>query len=333
MKTLYILTTGTVLRRVGRRLILEKGKQRMCELPLKDVGRILIYGHTEVTSQTMCALMEKNIPLFYLRRSGRLKGKIAPTVDGYVSLRQRQYSLFHDPSYCLALARSFVDTKLANMEVVIIHLMQKRKGTGEACFPIQQARKKLASCLNNDELMGVEGAAARHYFRIYGSELPKSFQFQGRSRRPAIDPANALLNLGYMTLLREIHTHVEAHHLDPYLGVLHANQDQRPSLALDLLEEFRQMIIDLFVFKLLTTGYLTTDHFKKTQAGGIEMAEDGFQKFFRLYEEHMGNRDGEHPGLRKLLDDQVASLKKHLMGDELYQHMRLELSSEETISV
>ena len=152
--------------------------------------------------------------------------------------------------------------------------------------------------------------------------LPENFCFKVRSRRPAQDPTNALLNMGYMTLLRELESHLEAHNLDPYLGVLHEKKNGRPSLALDILEEFRQGVIDLFVAKLINLRQMTTKDFQKTQ-DGTQMTEEGFYKFFDLYEKKMGQNDGVNPGLRKLLDDQVVSFKNHLLGKENYNNFHL----------
>ena len=324
-KTLYVISNGVTLRRVGKRLRIEKANQRLCEIPLKDVARVLIYSRAEVTSQTLTCLMKLNIPLYYLKRSGALIGKIACAYDNQITLRSLQHRCFSDSCFALSLAKAIVAGKINNMLLVVIHMLRKQKGTADLCNPLRKAFRDLQNCRTREEIMGTEGAAAAHYFKIYGSGLPEPFRFRTRSRRPAIDATNAMLNLGYMTVLREIQTHIEAHHLDSYLGVLHCTQDGRPSLALDLLEEFRQALVDLFILSLVKRGQITPNDFIPSQDGGIQMSDEGFHKFFRLYEQRMGNQDGENPGLRQIINLQVAQLKKHIRGEDSYIPFNLTL--------
>lgn len=326
-KTIYILTPGATLRRVGRRLLLEKDKERIFELPLEEVGRLLLYSPTEVTQQTIQALLECKIPLCYMRRSGELKGKVVAATDNHVLLRQRQYRLFNNPEFAMPLARAIIDTKLRNMNAVITHLLRRSKGTSDACQMIEKCRLGLPSCETREEIMGVEGAAARHYFELYGTFLPEPFRFKLRSRRPATDAANSLLNLGYMSLLCEVEGILDAHYFDPYLGVLHTTEERRSSLALDLLEEFRQAIVDLFVLRILNLEQLKPEHFHSTNEGGVKLTDEGIKIFFRNYEERLGKQDGDAPGLRKVVDEQVTALKRHLLGEAVYHHLLLENTS------
>lgn len=329
MKTIYIFTNGTTLRKVGQRLILENRESKIFELPIKDVERILIYCNTEITTQTIRALLDVNIPIYYTQRSGSLKGKMMPAMDHHVLLRQAQYQKFSDPQFSIPLARTIIRTKIKNMQAVVEHILRKENGTAAMCQSFQNACQNLEKCNSFDEIMGVEGAAASHYFQIYGKQFPAPFQFEIRSRRPAQDAANAVLNLGYMTLMREVLTHIEAHSLDPYLGILHCTYERRPALALDLLEEFRQPIVDLFVIKLFRMGQLKPEHFQTEAEEGIRITEDGLKTFFSLYEKQMGNQDGNSPGLRKILDEQVGSLKQHTMGQGMYRPFLLETFSNE----
>ncbi|MBU1557406.1 CRISPR-associated endonuclease Cas1 [Patescibacteria group bacterium] len=218
--------------------------------------------------------------------------------------------------------RTIIKSKIQNMELVTKYIYQNSLGTSKLCKPYITARKNLEQSQNQEEIMGIEGAATKHYFNIYGKALPEDFSFVVRSRRPAQDPANAILNLGYMMLLREIQTHLEAHHLDPYIGFLHSIQDGRPSLALDILEEFRQPFIDLFILKIIRHKQIGKDDFQ-VKDGGVVLTDDGFRKFFNLYEKKMGDTDGENPGLRQIINKQVYLLKKHILGEIIYQSLQL----------
>ena len=322
MKTIYVFTNGTVLRRVGRRLLLEQKQTRLFDIPLKEVSRILIYSRTEVTGQTITALLESGISLHYLRRSGNLRGKLIPALDGKISLRRLQHLYCNSEEFCLQMARDFITCKINNMKTILIYIYRNAQGTSQICQPLTELNKKLIYCKSREEIMGIEGAAARHYFQHYGNAFPDVFRFKIRSRRPATDPTNALLNLGYMSLMREVMSHLEAHCLDPYLGFLHADVDGRPSLALDMMEQFRQPFIDLFILKTLNLNRLTSTDFVQ-ETNSATMTDKGIRKFFQLYEQHLGEQDGESPGIRHWIDEQIIALKKYLQGKQKYTDFQL----------
>ena len=321
-KTIYILSHGNTLRKCGKRLILQGKEKKIFEIPCHEVARILIYGRTEVTSQTISGILQHNIPIYYLKKSGSLKGKILPQLDSRVHWRYLQYRQLCNTKYSIHLAKKCINAKLHNMQKMIAHITRRGRGTAKLCEPLKRAQKSLQKCKRQEEIMGVEGIAAKHYFQIYGQSLPPEFTFTTRSRRPAQDNANALLNLGYMTLFREITAVIEAHGLDPYLGFLHSLKDGRASLALDILEEFRQPFIDLFIYKIITTKQITDEHFTNESAD-IQINNNGFGKFFKLYEENMGSDDGESPGIRKMIDTQVIQLKKFLEEKSAYTPFKI----------
>jgi CRISPR-associated protein Cas1 len=329
MNTIYVFTPRAMIRRIGQRLIVEKDQQLLYECPLKDVGRVLLYGTAHVPFHTLDALLTRNVSIYYLRRSGAIKGKMMAACGAHVPLRQRQYRLLGEDKVSISLARAIVHTKITNMATVIVYLLRNGQGTAAACRAMEEACCKLEQCQTREQLMGVEGAAACQYFRIYGSNLPEPFRFHTRTRQPAQDPTNALLNLGYMTLMREVQTHLEAHHFDPFFGVLHAIEESRPNLALDMMEEFRQTMVDLFVLRAVRYQQILPTDFQATTENGVQMSEEGFCKFFRLYQEYMGQQDGDNPGLRKLIDIQVASLKRFLFGEGDYSHFRTECAQED----
>ena len=139
-----------------------------------------------------------------------------------------------------------------------------------------------------DEAMGLEGAAAKEYFAAYGSLLPDELAFTKRSRRPPLDLANASLSFLYTVLLGECVTALRAAGLEPGLGVLHSPQGKRPSLALDLLEEFRPLVADQVVLNAARRNRLTSKHARKNPEGqGILLTKKGREEILKAYEERM----------------------------------------------
>jgi len=130
----------------------------------------------------------------------------------------------------------------------------------EAIAQLESSRERAARQTAIESLLGVEGDAARIYFGMFGTMLRSDLTFAGRSRRPPRDPVNALLSFGYTLLTTELTGALAAQGLDPFVGVLHDLDYGRPSLALDLLEEFRQPIIDRLVLSVVNRGVLKADH-------------------------------------------------------------------------
>lgn len=149
---------------------------------------------------------------------------------------------------------------------------------------LRTAHRSALDAASQAELMGCEGAATRDYFaglaRIIGSE----WSFTGRQRRPPPDPVNSMLSFGYTLLLNEAVAACLLAGLDPYLGMLHSPHRNRPSLALDLIEEFRPVVIDATVIRLIRTGAVRHEHFTFTAENGCRLDDPGRRTFLDGYE-------------------------------------------------
>jgi len=149
-------------------------------------------------------------------------------------------------------------------------------------------RPLVPQCTELNVLLGVEGAAARSYFKAFGMLLPDDFQFEVRSRRPPMDPVNAALSFGYALLTGEAVSAAALAGLDPSVGFLHGDDDGRPSLALDLMEEFRPLVVDTTVLNLFRRNRLTADHFRSEDGRpGVLFTDEGRRRFLNAFEERM----------------------------------------------
>lgn len=227
------------------------------------------------------------------------------------------------PSACLTLARGFVERKLKNCRTLL------RRNSHEDMGPTLRAMARCAGqaaeASSLESLLGVEGMGAKHYFKALPSMLrdpdgaAPAFEFTGRNRRPPRDPINALLSLGYSALTRDWTVALLSVGLDPYLGVYHRPRFGRPSLALDLMEEFRPLIADSVVLQLVNNGELRTSSFI-TRGGAISLTSDGRKRFFAAYERRLGHLV-RHPAFgyqvsyRRLLEVQARLLARHFSGE------------------
>ncbi|ESR08713.1 CRISPR-associated protein Cas1 [Streptococcus iniae IUSA1] len=150
---------------------------------------------------------------------------------------------------------------------------------------------------DKESLLGIEGQAANQYFRAFNELVlsdKKTFQFNGRTRRPPLDCVNALLSFGYSLLTYECQSALEAVGLDSYVGFYHTDRPGRASFALDLVEEFRSYIVDRFVFSLINKGQLTKKHFEIKENGSVLLTEKGRTIFIESWQKRK-HTEVEHP--------------------------------------
>jgi CRISPR-associated protein Cas1 len=167
-----------------------------------------------------------------------------------------------------------------------------------------------------DELRGYEGAATARYFQQWAGFLPADFPFERRSTRPPLNPVNACVSFGATLVYSEAVSFIHAHGLDPALGLLHATEDGRWSLALDLIEPFRPVLVEALALDLFSHQVLNPGHFEPKN-GGVYLNEEGRKKFFLQYERRMERQfmsecAGHRTTLRQQLENQAVMFKAAL---------------------
>lgn len=191
--------------------------------------------------------------------------------------------------------------------------------------PINQLEpliKQLETTLNINSLRGLEGAGSALYFGSFNEFLLDStFSFSRRVRRPPTDPVNSLLSLGYALLRHDIQSAVNIVGFDPYLGYLHCIHYGRPSLALDLMEEFRPLVVDAIVLQAINQKLLSPNDFiSEPISNAVSLTKDGLKIFLRLYEQKKQSTF-KHPVLnhkctyQESFEFQARLLAKYLMKE------------------
>ena len=190
---------------------------------------------------------------------------------------------------------------------------------------IRKLQEKISTAETTNELLGIEGMCSNIYFRTFGRMFCCDFEFHGRNRRPPRDPINVIISLGYTFLTKEICSALEAESFEPYLGFLHGIRYGRKSLALDIVEEFRQPVIDSMALKMFNKRMLSKYDFENGEDRVI-LNTDGFRKFCTEYEKWMtGKGSGEDgSGFRRIIRRQVGSLKQCIQKGTLYVPFSLE---------
>lgn len=296
MATIYITEQGAKLGLDHQRLELRKEEAVIAEFPLGHVDQVVILGNVGITTPTLKRLMQRDVDVVFLGLDGRYYGRVEGKITPHVALRRAQYRWQADDRFCLALAQRVVAGKIHNQKV----LLQRRQREGiqgleEMITDMDDYEARAGRTQTLNALRGVEGSATARYFGGLRYLLEPGWHFDRRNRRPPRDPVNVLLSLGYTLLTRVAENAVRAVGLDPYVGFLHADDYNRASLALDLVEEFR-VIVDGLILYHCNRGLITPDDFRpgEDDERPVVMAQDALKRYITAYEQRM-KRASQHP--------------------------------------
>ncbi|MCK5806190.1 MAG: CRISPR-associated endonuclease Cas1 [Lentisphaeria bacterium] len=262
---------------VPKAIAARDGSARSTRIDFDAIHEVCLVGAVQVTAQTMIELLSRGIPVSYLTRSGKLLGSALGRLGNNVDLRIRQHRICSDEETRLPAARRMIWAKIRNQRTLLRR--NDRDNTNDpAAKHILPEMAFLAAQTENaagiDVLMGLEGRAARLYFQRFAALVKDrtggDLRLAGRNRRPPRDPINAMLSFGYAMLAKDFLAITHRVGFDPLVGVLHAAGYGRPALALDLMEEFRPLIVDSTVLRLLAQSQATPADFQE-RSGGVLM--------------------------------------------------------------
>jgi CRISP-associated protein Cas1 len=285
----YVDRPGSILRSRGDRLIVEHQEKVLFRLNLRRVRQVVCIGRVGMTTPFLHQALHDGIDVVLLDEHGGHGGRLTALDLGDPTARRAQYKMADDPPAARELARAFVDGKIANMRVAL--LRAQRRGPDTELTSIAETlavtRLVLADAVSHEEIMGHEGSATREYFRAWRQVIGPEWGFTARERRPPPDPVNAMLSFGYTLLVHEAVAALGIAGLDPAVGFLHQARWGRPSLALDLIEEFRPVVVDAVVLRCVSTGIVRHEEFDTDPARGCRMNPRARDAFLAAYERRM----------------------------------------------
>jgi CRISP-associated protein Cas1 len=294
---LYLQEQGSYVGKRSEHLVVSLERQEINRIPLAAVRQVVLFGNVQVSTQALETLVQQEVPVALLTRYGRFIGALTPAPSKNVMLRVNQYRAFSDPAKALLLAKAVVKAKIANQRVLLMRSLRAREADDEeplrgsddpAAEEMARMLARVDDVLTTDILLGLEGQAASAYFGAFGRMLHTAapgggFDFQSRNRRPPRDPVNALLSFAYAILAKDAFSALLTVGFDPYLGFYHGGKHGRPSLALDLMEEFRAVIADSVVLTLVNNGMLSASDFIAWN-GACQLTDAGRRTFLETYE-------------------------------------------------
>ena len=292
---LYVSEQGTWVSKRGERLVVQRDGQTLANERLIDLSQLCLFGAVQVSTAALRELATREIPVTFLSHGGFFYGTFRGLPSKSVRRRVRQFAVNADEQIALQIAREIVRGKILNQRTL---LRRHGRDLPPEVVPRLKSLAHLALSVKSAEaLQGVEGAAAALYFRHFPKMLSQGlspeFDFSGRNRRPPTDPVNAILSLGYALLTKDFTVTVDAVGLDPYVGVFHHFGHGRPALALDLMEEFRPIIVDSITLTLVNKGMLSPSDFVRS-GNAVALSPSGRRVLIQAYEDRMAV-EAKHP--------------------------------------
>jgi CRISPR-associated protein Cas1 len=301
------------------------------QVPLHHIGAVVTFGNVMISPFFLGKCADDGRAVVILDRNGRFKCRMVGKTSGNVLLRQAQYEVFRDAKKATAIARNMVAGKVKNSRQVLLRGARETSDT-EEIDALHKAAGILADALfhlkdntDMDHVRGLEGESANAYFHVFDRMVKEddrpTFAMKGRNRRPPLDPINGLLSFLYTLLLNDCISAVEGVGLDAQMGFLHALRPGRPSLGLDLMEEFRSVLADRLALTLINRKQITGKDFEMRPGGTTYLNDDGRKTVVVAYQKRKQD-EFHHP----VLDEQVPfGLLPHVQARLLARHLRGDL--------
>ena len=297
LNTLYVTTENAWLHKDGENAVVKVDGTERGRVPVHLLGGIVCFGSAGLSPPLMGHCASRGVCISLLSRQGRFWARVEGPVSGNVLLRRRQYRTTDDAAMTAAIVRNIVAGKVLNQRTVVRRALRdhgvsatdtvRNRMTG--CERrLSDAGRRCTHSQTTDTLRGIEGEAARVYYEVFDdlirSEEPE-FAFLRRSRRPPLDPVNALLSFLYTLLVHDCRSALETVGLDPAVGFLHRERPGRPSLALDLMEELRPVLADRLALSLINRRQLSVRDFERVVSGAVMLREDARKTTLVAYQE------------------------------------------------
>lgn len=326
LNTLYITSDDAYLSKERETFVVEVNHKKAFQAPIHSIENIVCFGFKALTPALMAFCAENNVGVSYLSDQGRFFARVYGAQKGNVLLRKAQYAAADSETASLSIARPIIAAKVSNYRNL---LLRHQRNHAEQC-PDEVVT--VAAILGNrladirqaetlDGLRGYEGECASLYFGTLSSLITaqrEDFKFNKRSKRPPLDPANALLSFLYSILANDVRSALETTGLDPQVGFLHQLRSGRPSLALDIMEEFRAYLGDRIMLNLINLRQVTKKDFEVRESGEVRISGDARKTLITAYQKRK-QEEIVHPFLGEKM---TVGLLPHIQSQLMARHLR-----------
>jgi len=285
MSLLYVNENGATLGISDNRCRVQYKDGMTKEIPLETLESISILGSSQITTQCMQTCLQKGIPVAFFSKGGRYFGRLQSTSHVNAERQRLQCSLYEDP-FATEFSRRIIDAKINNQMVVLRRYERSTDiSVANSLNTMRQCRKHLERATSIEELMGYEGYAANAYLAELVEVVQPEIKFSGRTRQPPLDEFNSLISLGYSILMNVLYSSIEAKGLNPYFGFMHRDREKHPTLASDLMEEWRAVLVDSVAMSLINGHEIhKEDFYFDLESPGCFLTRKGLKIFLEKLE-------------------------------------------------
>lgn len=310
LNTLYITNPDAYVSRDGENVVIKVNNIEVLRRPIHILEGIVCFNYVGISPKLMSLCVENNVGVAFVNEYGKFMARVNGKMRGNVLLRRTQYRYADDKEKSLDIAKNFIIGKIVNCKSVINRAIRDHSNSVDienmkyTLEKLSSALENIDKAVNDDELRGIEGEAARTYFSSFNNlilQQKEDFYFTERSRRPPKDFLNAMLSYAYTLLTYEMESALETVGLDPYVGFLHTDRPGRVSLALDMIEELRPYMAERFVISLINRKQISPKGFIVKESGGIIMDKDTKNIFLTAWQKRK-QEEITHPFLNEKIE-------------------------------
>ena len=330
LNTLYVTTQDAYLRKEGETVVVEKEKRVLLRLPIHTLQGLVTFGNVMTSPYLLNLCAERGVSVSFMSESGKFLARVTGPVSGNVLLRLSQMRAYEKKKKKGDIARSFVIGKLMNARSVLLRRMRDHGETADIAESsakiLDVLRRVRDSAPDAERLRGLEGESGAVYFGVFNELIVagrETFSIASRNRRPPLDPMNALLSYLYTLLAHDCRGALESVGLDPQIGFLHEVRAGRPSLALDLMEEFRACLADRVALSLVNLRQLGARDFTVSESGAVSISADARKSVLMAWQ-----KKKQETIMHPFLEEKVPiGLLPHLQALLLARHLRGDLDA------
>jgi len=322
----YIVQSGHIKRKENT-VYFENENVRKT-IPIHKVSSIYCLGEISLNSKLLTYLSQKNIVVHFFNYYGYYTGSFYPReylLSGSLLVNQVEHYL--NPEKRLYIASELVGGTLFNISRILLHYKKHGKDVSKEIKTIDKLSLKIGNVSSITNLMQLEGEAWKHYYNSFSIVLREEFEFKRRVKRPPDNEINCLISFMNSLLYTAILTEIYHTQLNPTISYLHEPFERRFSLALDLSEMFKPLIVGRSLFKLVNKRIIKEHHFRKDLKGCL-LNDDGKRIVLKEFDERLG-KTVQHVTLnrkvsyRQLFRLEGYKLIKHLLGDSQYSAFKI----------
>ena len=314
IETLYIITPGISIRQAGGLLILEQNHKVIRTLPIATVGNLVLGRTVQISTQVMFSLIKQGTLIQFVDYKYNVIGTLG---DNHTILPRLlwQAKYFQDNCIALAGAKYIVHRKIKAQIAILDQYKKTRKIPMYTSVrsTLYTLLKRIKQAKTIEGVRGIEGLASKTYFSVWETILSEPWEFTGRNRNPSLDPVNTLLSYGYSFLEREVRACLVTAGLDVRIGVLHSTNNRKDSFVFDMMDLFRQAVMDRFILKVLNCHMLKFNDFDISE-NGCFMSKSSTKKWIQIYEDYMTTPKKHFGALspRRWIQREITNFIKYL---------------------